>query len=174
MLTGPGGSRKEAAKLAGMWAAVLPQYPDPTATSPPSVPFASALPSVSGEATPPACGRRTGPRARSRHRAVFSKTALAYCCNISILQSQGPREALGQRSGGVNNPLSLPLPFIFLLFLGLLFTFEWPHRGGWHPSLTSLLSLMPSWHSWLSHKPPPFRPAPSLCRNLLVEAQKLS
>lgn len=41
--------------------------------------------------------------------------ALAYFCNTSILQREGPKEALGQRSQGVNNLLFLPLSLSFFL-----------------------------------------------------------
>lgn len=86
-----------------------------TVTSSPSVPSASTL--------LPEEKNRT--LAFSGLWSAFSK--MAYSCNISILQREGPRKALGQRSHGVNF-LFLPLSPYFSAFYRLLF--QMPSQGG--------------------------------------------
>lgn len=72
---------------------------------------------------------------------------LACVCNISVLQSQGPTEASGQRRQLTIYSFShVPL---FFFFLGLLFSFKWPHREVSIPRLPHCLLGIPGCHTTL-------------------------
>ena len=135
---------------------------------------AAFLPSpVSGEATLPSMrgGDQNPGFLFSGLLAAFSKMALDYFCNISILQREGPREALGQvRELTIYSFSHVPLIFLLPLFTYLLFKLhfssKWPHREISIPPPfdCSPCCLLGNPHSCLSHNPLPFRPAPCLWR----------
>lgn len=101
---------------------------------------------------PPSCFRgghtafrRPGPLAFSGLWVAPSKWVLACVCNIPVLQSQGPTEASGQRRRLTIYSFShVPL---FVFFLGLLFSFKWPHREVSIPHLPHCLLGIPGCHT---------------------------
>lgn len=95
---------------------LAPSFLDPAAFLPSS---------VSGEATLSLIRGREQRPAFSGLWSALSKMVLAYFCNISILQREGPRETWGQRSHGVNL-LFLSLPPHSSSFLYCVF--QWPRK----------------------------------------------